>query len=92
MIRYSHHSGESMSDAVIITGARSHYESVMAEYEYIKQRYLNKGMKYTIEEQGVLRDRKRYYDVVKMIFADGSKKIIFFDITESHDKFVIYPQ
>jgi hypothetical protein len=92
VIEFSDHSGASMTDAVIITGAQSHYESVMAEYEYIKQKYGGKGLKFTITEQGVLKNQKRHYDAVKIKLSGGAVKTIFFDITESYDKFVIYPQ
>ena len=40
MVKYSDHSGESIEDAVIITGAESHYDSVMAEYEYIQKKII----------------------------------------------------
>lgn len=81
-----------MDDAVIITGAESHYESVMAEYEYIQKIYSKNGLKFTIENQEVLKNKKKHYDAIKVRLSDGVVKTIFFDISESYDKFVIYPQ
>jgi hypothetical protein len=92
MIKYSNHSGESIDQAVIITGADSHYESVMAEYKYIKKKFAKKGTQFTIAEQGILKNQKRHYDAIRIKFSDGAITTIFFDITESYDKFVIYPQ
>lgn len=92
MVRYSPHSGSSIQDAIAITGARTHQESVMAEYEYIKRLCIGQKKDFAIKGQEELRVGERYYDVFKIGFSDGSEGIIFFDITEAHDKFVIYPQ
>jgi hypothetical protein len=92
MMRYSQHSGGSIQDAIAITGARTHQESVMAEYDYIKRLCEVQKKDFVIRGQEELRVGAKYYDVFKISFSDGSEGIIFFDITEAHGKFVIYPQ
>jgi hypothetical protein len=92
MIEYSDNSGTSIENAIKITGAQTHYDSVMAEYDYIKQQCAATGMAFVIKEQGILNVGSRHYDAVKIELSDDSTKTFFFDITESYDKFIIYPQ
>jgi len=81
-----------MKDAIIITGAKTHYDSVAAEYEYLGRIFGKKGEDFSILEQGLLKAGQKHFDVVKVRLHDGTGKTFFFDITESYDKFVIYPQ
>jgi hypothetical protein len=91
MIKYSGNSGASMNDAVVITGARTHYESIMAEHEYIRRKCVKPGMTFTIEEQNALNSGVRHYDVVRIKLSNLTMMTVFFDVTELYDKFVIYP-
>jgi hypothetical protein len=81
-----------MKDAIIITGAQTHYDSVAAEYEYLKRLFGKRGADFCILEQGLLQSGPKHFDVVKVRLSDNSRKTFFFDITESYDRFVIYPQ
>jgi hypothetical protein len=92
MIQFSEHSGRSMKDAIIITGARTHYDTVAAEYEYLDRIFGKQGENYRVLKQGLLKADQKHYDVVKIRLASDVHKTFFFDITESYDKFVIYPQ
>jgi hypothetical protein len=92
MVCYSQHSGGSIRDAIVITGARTHQESVMAEYDHIKRLCEGQKKDFAIKGQEELKAGARHYDVFNISFSDGSEGIIFFDITEAYDKFVIYPQ
>jgi hypothetical protein len=92
MVKYSNHTGSSLAEAIRITGASSHFESVDAEYHYITEHYGTKDTDYTIEEQHLICDKNRYYDIVKLKLINGTRTAVFFDITESYGKFVINPQ
>jgi len=92
MVIYSNNTGRSLSDAIKITGATSHFETVDAEYRYLARRYGKKDNDYVIKEQHLICDKGRHYDILKIRLKDDEKLTIFFDITESYDKFVIYPQ
>lgn len=92
MVSYSRNSGMSLHDAVVITGAETHFESVMAEHKYIKNVLLKENVEFHIEEQNILHAGGRHYDVVKIALTNGEKKTVFFDITEPYNKFVVYPQ
>ena len=81
-----------MKDAIIITGAQTHYDNVSAEYEYLGRIFGRKGEDYCILEQRLLKAGQKHYDVVKVRLSGGTGKTFFFDISESYDKFVIYPQ
>lgn len=81
-----------MKDAIIITGARTHHDSVGAEYAYLNRLFGKRGEDFCIQEQGLLKAGKKHYDVVKVRLSDDTSRTFFFDITESYDKFLIYPQ
>ena len=91
MLAYSRNTGSSIEDAIRITGAETHAEGVAAEYEFLKQKYKKKKIEFSIEDQQELRAGNRYYDILRIKLSDGNRETIFFDITESHDKFIIYP-
>ena len=92
MVRYSNNSGTSLSEAIKITGASTHFESVDAEYQFLSKRFGTKDDDFRIAQQHLVCDKERYYDVIKIILSDGKKMSVFFDITESYNKFVINPQ
>lgn len=92
MIQYSKNTGKSLAEAIRITGAASHYESVDAEYRYLAKHYGRKDRDYCIEEQHLICDNGRHYDILKIKMKDNKKISVFFDITESYNKFVINPQ
>lgn len=92
MVKFSDNSGGSMKDAIVVTGAKTHYESVVAEQNYVESRMKKTGRQFTIAEQVLLKDGKKVYDVVKIDYPDGSCTTLFFDITEPYNRFVIYPQ
>jgi hypothetical protein len=92
MIQYSDNSGTSLTEAVKITGAASHFESVDAEYRYLAQRYGTRNVDFIVEEQHLICDEGRHYDILKITQRNGERVSVFFDITESYSKFVINPQ
>lgn len=92
MVRYSKNAGTSIRDAVRITGAGTHRESVMAEYRFIEKDCQRNKKQIASEDRQQLKVGSRYYHVYRLAFSDGSKGVYFFDITEPRGKFVIYPQ
>lgn len=81
-----------MKDAIVITGAQTHYDTVAAEYEYLDRIFGKRDEDYRVLKQGLLKADQKHYDVVKIRLSNNDQKTFFFDITESYDKFVIYPQ
>ena len=92
MVQYSKNTGRSLIEAIRITGASSHFESVDAEYRYLAECYGKKDEDYYIEEQHLICDRGKHYDIIKIRLKSKERLSIFFDITESYAKFVINPQ
>ena len=92
MVRYSNNTGLSLTDAIRITGASSHFESVEAEYLYIARHYGTKDADYRIEEQHLICDKGQHFDILKIKLKNGERLSLFFDISESYSKFVINPQ
>jgi hypothetical protein len=92
MIQYSKNTGKSLVEAIRITGASSHFESVDAEYHYLAHQFGAKDQDYCIVEQHLICDKGKHYDVIKIRMKNGERLSVFFDITESYTKFVINPQ
>jgi hypothetical protein len=92
MVQYSKNTGTSLAEAIRITGASSHFESVDAEYRYIAERYGKKDIDYHIEQQHLICDKGKHYDILKIRLKNKERLAIFFDITESYGMFVINPQ
>jgi hypothetical protein len=81
MVMYVENSGESLEEAIIILEAESHREGVASEYEYLERRFGKRGKDWELERQSLLEKGDKYYDRMDLIFPDGTKKIIYFDIT-----------
>ena len=87
MISYTGGSGESIEDAIVIAGARQHFEAIAAEYEYLRKRFAESGTEYKILLQELVEDGDRRYDRITVGFPDGSTAKTYFDITESFREF-----
>jgi hypothetical protein len=78
--------GESADAAIIIKGARDIVVGLAAEYYYLEMKYGRQNVKWQLISQNLLHQHDRHFDWLKIRFADGSQKEIFFDITEFFDK------
>jgi hypothetical protein len=67
---------------VLIRGAPTGSIGVNAEYRYLKQRLGIRGVEWELEQQSVLPTGDRAYDKMEISLADGSARVVFFDITE----------
>ena len=75
--------GETCEDAVVITGVRGELDGVRAEYSWIAERYPG----YRVNQQALLMDKGRYFDLITFTTAGGETKETCFDITEFYGKF-----
>lgn len=74
--------GETIDDAILVLGAPTHSAGIKAEYDYLTQKYGRPGSDWTLEHQALVRSRNRPYDEMVIRLADGTMKVIFFDLTD----------
>jgi hypothetical protein len=74
-------SGESPEDPVIIKGAPNHQLGVAAEYRFISHKYGLRDVHWRLEMQMLLKG-PRMMDLIGIELADGTKKEIYFDLSD----------
>lgn len=82
MIQYKGGSGSSEQEAVIILGAESELEGVDAEYEYIQSLHTE----FELDSQTFLEKRNKKYDILTIKLPGGTKKDIWFDISDFYGR------
>jgi len=82
-LRFEGGDGSSMEKAVIVKNAKNEMEGIDAEAKWIHKlhRRWRKG------NQALMRKDGKSYDRIEYTTPDGTKKIIFFDITDFFGKF-----
>jgi len=73
--------GSSKEKAIIII-ATNEKLGVDAEYDYLNLHY----PEWELDEQTLIADQDRQYDIMSIILPDGSKKEIWFDITSFYGR------
>jgi hypothetical protein len=79
-------SGESMEKAVIIQGAPNSQIGVGAEYYYLEKRFGERQVDWKLIRQSLRGKGGKYYDLMQIELKDGTKKDIYFDITDFFGK------
>lgn len=82
MIQYKGGNGSSEQEAVIILGAESELEGVDAEYEFIQSLHSD----FELDCQTFLEKRNKKYDILTIKLPGGTKKDIWFDISEFYGR------
>jgi hypothetical protein len=77
--------GETVETAVVIRGAPSQSVGVKAEFDYLAQRFGRAGTDWTLVKQSLVEPEGRPYDAMCIRLADGSLKMVFFDIAHVPD-------
>jgi len=74
--------GDSPETAVIIRGATNGVAGVEAEYRYLREKFGQQNRDWHLTRQALMRKGDRMFDVMHLELADGSKRTLYFDITE----------
>ena len=74
--------GDTIGTAVIIRGAPTSSIGVNAEYHYLTQQFGARDLDWKLERQSLLQTADRAYDKMEIVLTDGSRRVVFFDITE----------
>lgn len=88
MVTYRGGRGGSLDDAIEIQGASSTEEGVRGEYQYLSNKFGERGIDWELEEQRLrsIEDKGKHYDKMDIRLADGTRKTIYFDITDFFEK------
>ena len=85
MAKFIDDSGETIEESIIIL-AKDEHEGVSAEYEYLEKKYGKQPDNWNRGFQRLIDKDNKAYDVIEIIFPDGSKKEVFFNITDFYGK------
>jgi hypothetical protein len=78
--------GYTTSTAVVILGAPNSRVGIDAEYYFLKKKFGKPKVDWNLKRQRVVREKGKVYDRMDIELKDGTKKTIFFDITEFFGK------
>ncbi|MHA1300793.1 MAG: hypothetical protein ACTSO9_15355 [Candidatus Helarchaeota archaeon] len=87
MVDFVENSGDSIENAIKIINAPDHFTGVNSEYLYLSNKFGVKGKDWKLEIQSLIENEGKHYDKMEIILSDGSKKTIFFDISDFYGKF-----
>lgn len=79
--------GNSITAPVIIKGAKNHLDGIAAEYIYLNSHFKTPDVDWKLIKQNTLRYRDKFIDLIEIELADGTKKNIYFDITNFFGKY-----
>jgi hypothetical protein len=78
--------GDTAATAVIIRGAADGVAGVAAEYRYLTGKFGERNRAWRLKRQQLWQQNGRVYDVMHLELAEGSRRTIYFDITEFSGK------
>jgi hypothetical protein len=78
--------GDSKKSAVVIQAPDS-IAGIMAEYEYLENRYGIRDVDWKLFMQSLITGNGRSYDLLTIELKDGSRKSFYFDVTGFLGKF-----
>ncbi len=86
MVTFDGGPGDTPEKAVIIRGAADGVAGVEAEYRYLRDKFGQQNRDWRLGRQALMRKGDRILDVMQLVLADGSKRTVYFDITEFFGK------
>ena len=85
-ITYKGGPGDTPETAVVISGAPNSMAGIAAEYSYLKKKFGRENDDWMLTRQSVLQQKGKVYDRMDLDLKNGSKKTVFFDISEFFGK------
>src|SRR5262245_19560383 len=85
-ITYSGGDGETMEEAVIIQGANNDLVGTLAEFQWLAEEFGQKDVDWRLETHSHGRMNEKEIDTIVLRLASGTRKTIYFDVTESFGK------
>ena len=78
--------GDTPATAVVISGAPNSRVGIDAEYYYLGKICGQPNVDWKLKRQSVIQEKGKVYDRLDLELKDGSKKTVFFDISEFFGK------
>jgi hypothetical protein len=78
--------GDTPETAVVIVGATNSMTGISAEYYYLEKQFGRRNVDWNLRRQSVLNQKGKVYDRMDLDLKDGSKRTVFFDISEFFGK------
>lgn len=78
--------GDTPATAVVISGAPNSRIGIDAEYYFLEKIFGQPNVDWKLKRQSVIHEKGKIYDRMDLELKDGSKKTVFFDITEFFGK------
>ncbi len=78
--------GDTPETAVVILGASDSIDGIAAEYSYLEKKFGRQNLAWQLRRQSILNQKGKVYDRMDLDMQDGSKKTVFFDISEFFGK------
>ncbi len=79
--------GDTMATAIVIKGAKSSQDGIPAEYYFLEKKYGKMQVDWKLSRQSLMHQDGKHYDLMQIELKDGTKKEVYFDITEFFGKF-----
>lgn len=81
-VSYSGGDGESIEEAVIISGVENQSEGMDAEYAYLSRSYGEKNREWRIVNQTLVQEKNKVYDVIEIQrIMSKENRIHYFDVS-----------
>ena len=78
--------GLTKEEAIIILGAKDEAQGVDAEYIWIEERFGKQNIKWEMNDQELIDEGDKQYDILRIKFPDGKIEEFWFDITDFYGK------
>ena len=78
--------GDTPETAVVISGAPNSMVGIEAEYYFLGKQFGRRNVEWKLKRQSVLNIKGKVYDRMEVELKNGSKKTVFFDISEFFGK------
>jgi hypothetical protein len=82
MVMYNDNIGDSLENAVVIHGATNSGEGIIAENQYLSEKFGQRGLDWEKKGQSLVGKEDKQYDQLDIELKDGTNKTVYFDITE----------
>ena len=79
-------SGDTTKSAIIIRGASNHVAGVLAEYQYLGEKFGRRDVDWWLVGQTLVSHGGRKYDQMEIKLSDSTQRVVLFDITEFFGK------
>ena len=79
--------GDTLETAIVIKGAADHMAGVAAEYHYLEKTFGRRQVDWRILRQSLVRREGKAYDLMQIELANGTRKDIYFDLSDFFGKF-----